>query len=224
MRSQFPNRRRSTIGARSRYGDRCGISAANAGRKRAGQDDEPESIRMTETLTATLTTTQGTVTVRLFPDYAPKTVRNFVELAEGGKEWTDPADPGPDQGQALRRHDFPPGDRRVHDPGRRPARHRHRRPWVQVRRRDPPRPAVRQAVPAGHGERGPGHQRLPVLHHGRGRRRGSTASTPSSARSSTAPTWWTRSAGCRPCPATARRPTWCSSRSPSSAASRRQPP
>jgi peptidyl-prolyl cis-trans isomerase A (cyclophilin A) len=45
---------------------------------------------MTETLTATLTTTQGTVTVRLFPDHAPKTVRNFVELAEGGREWTDP--------------------------------------------------------------------------------------------------------------------------------------
>ena len=45
---------------------------------------------MTEALTATLTTTQGTVTVRLFPDYAPKTVRNFVELAEGGKEWTNP--------------------------------------------------------------------------------------------------------------------------------------
>jgi peptidyl-prolyl cis-trans isomerase A (cyclophilin A) len=45
---------------------------------------------MTETLTATLTTTQGTVTVRLFPDAAPKTVRNFVELAEGGREWTDP--------------------------------------------------------------------------------------------------------------------------------------
>jgi len=45
---------------------------------------------MTETLTATLTTTQGTVTIRLFPDHAPKTVRNFVELAEGGREWTDP--------------------------------------------------------------------------------------------------------------------------------------
>ena len=45
---------------------------------------------MTETLTATLTTTQGTVTVRLFPDYAPKTVRNFVELAEGGREWKNP--------------------------------------------------------------------------------------------------------------------------------------
>jgi peptidyl-prolyl cis-trans isomerase A (cyclophilin A) len=45
---------------------------------------------MTEALTATLKTTQGTVTVRLFPDHAPKTVRNFVELAEGGREWTNP--------------------------------------------------------------------------------------------------------------------------------------
>jgi len=45
---------------------------------------------MTDTLTATLRTSQGTVVVRLFPDQAPKTVRNFVELAEGGKQWTDP--------------------------------------------------------------------------------------------------------------------------------------
>jgi peptidyl-prolyl cis-trans isomerase A (cyclophilin A) len=45
---------------------------------------------MTETLTATLATNRGTVKVRLFPDHAPKTVRNFTELAEGGREWTDP--------------------------------------------------------------------------------------------------------------------------------------
>jgi peptidyl-prolyl cis-trans isomerase A (cyclophilin A) len=45
---------------------------------------------MTETLTATLRTNQGTVRIRLFPDHAPKTVRNFVELAEGSREWTDP--------------------------------------------------------------------------------------------------------------------------------------
>src|SRR5580698_10330137 len=45
---------------------------------------------MTDTLTATLHTNQGPVVIRLFPDHAPKTVRNFVELAEGGKEWTDP--------------------------------------------------------------------------------------------------------------------------------------
>jgi len=45
---------------------------------------------MTETLTATLRTIQGQVVIRLFPDHAPKTVRNFVELAEGGRQWTDP--------------------------------------------------------------------------------------------------------------------------------------
>jgi peptidyl-prolyl cis-trans isomerase A (cyclophilin A) len=46
---------------------------------------------MTNTLTATLRTNRGDVVVRLFPDHAPKTVRNFVELAEGSREWTDPA-------------------------------------------------------------------------------------------------------------------------------------
>ena len=45
---------------------------------------------MAETLTATLQTSQGRVVLRLFPDHAPKTVRNFVELAEGGRQWTDP--------------------------------------------------------------------------------------------------------------------------------------
>jgi len=45
---------------------------------------------MTNTLTATLRTNRGTVVVRLFPDQAPKTVRNFVDLAEGTREWTDP--------------------------------------------------------------------------------------------------------------------------------------
>ncbi len=45
---------------------------------------------MTNTLTATLRTSRGPVVVRLFPDQAPKTVRNFVELAEGSREWTNP--------------------------------------------------------------------------------------------------------------------------------------
>ena len=45
---------------------------------------------MTETLTATLQTSQGPIVARLFPDHAPKTVRNFVELAQGRREWTDP--------------------------------------------------------------------------------------------------------------------------------------
>ena len=45
---------------------------------------------MTDTLTARLRTSQGPVVVRLFPDHAPETVRNFTELAEGGRQWTDP--------------------------------------------------------------------------------------------------------------------------------------
>ena len=45
---------------------------------------------MTNTLTATLRTNQGDIVLRLFPDHAPKTVRNFVELADGTREWTDP--------------------------------------------------------------------------------------------------------------------------------------
>jgi peptidyl-prolyl cis-trans isomerase A (cyclophilin A) len=39
---------------------------------------------------ATLHTTKGDIEVRLFPDHAPKTVRNFIELAQGEREWTDP--------------------------------------------------------------------------------------------------------------------------------------
>ncbi len=45
---------------------------------------------MTSELKATLRTNRGTVIVRLFPDQAPKTVQNFVELAEGSREWSDP--------------------------------------------------------------------------------------------------------------------------------------
>jgi peptidyl-prolyl cis-trans isomerase A (cyclophilin A) len=40
--------------------------------------------------TATFKTSEGTFKVKLFDDKAPKTVANFVELADGTKEWTDP--------------------------------------------------------------------------------------------------------------------------------------
>jgi len=41
-------------------------------------------------LFATLSTNRGDVRVQLFPDHAPKTVKNFVGLADGSGEWTDP--------------------------------------------------------------------------------------------------------------------------------------
>jgi peptidyl-prolyl cis-trans isomerase A (cyclophilin A) len=40
---------------------------------------------------ATFVTTEGTFKVKLMPEHAPKTVDNFVGLATGTKEWTDPA-------------------------------------------------------------------------------------------------------------------------------------
>ncbi|MBI4041296.1 MAG: peptidylprolyl isomerase [Deltaproteobacteria bacterium] len=39
---------------------------------------------------AELDTTQGKIKIKLFQDKAPKTVDNFVSLAEGTKEFTDP--------------------------------------------------------------------------------------------------------------------------------------
>lgn len=41
-------------------------------------------------LYATLKTSMGDIVIQLFEDKAPKTVANFVELATGAKEWTDP--------------------------------------------------------------------------------------------------------------------------------------
>jgi peptidyl-prolyl cis-trans isomerase A (cyclophilin A) len=40
--------------------------------------------------TATFDTSEGTFKVKLYDDKAPNTVANFVGLAEGTKEWTDP--------------------------------------------------------------------------------------------------------------------------------------
>ncbi|MEV0613578.1 peptidylprolyl isomerase [Nonomuraea sp. NPDC050404] len=45
---------------------------------------------MAEKLIANLKTNHGNIKVELFPTKAPKTVKNFVELAEGSREWTHP--------------------------------------------------------------------------------------------------------------------------------------
>src|SRR5262249_39456753 len=64
--------------------------SAGTGRRARALPVAWQDFGMTNALTATLRTNCGTVVVRLFPDHAPKTVRNFVELAQGGREWTDP--------------------------------------------------------------------------------------------------------------------------------------
>ncbi|MGW0765985.1 peptidylprolyl isomerase [Streptomyces sp. NPDC002676] len=45
---------------------------------------------MAEQLYATLKTNHGDIKVQLFPNHAPKTVKNFVELATGEREWKHP--------------------------------------------------------------------------------------------------------------------------------------
>ena len=100
---------------------------------------------------AVLKTNRGDIAINLFPNHAPETVANFVGLAEGTKEYRD------DAGRSGERFydglTLPPGHRRLHDPGRLPARHRHRRPRLHVQGRVPPRAGLRQALPAGDGER-----------------------------------------------------------------------
>ncbi len=48
---------------------------------------------------ATLTTNHGDITIKLFGNHAPATVRNFVELATGQKEYADPQTQQPTTGR-----------------------------------------------------------------------------------------------------------------------------
>ena len=53
---------------------------------------------MAEQTFATLHTNVGPIRLELFPNHAPKTVRNFIELAEGVREYTDPRTGKPGSG------------------------------------------------------------------------------------------------------------------------------
>ena len=53
---------------------------------------------MAEDVYATLHTNAGPIRLQLFPNHAPKTVRNFVELAEGTRQYTDPRTGQPGSG------------------------------------------------------------------------------------------------------------------------------
>jgi peptidyl-prolyl cis-trans isomerase A (cyclophilin A) len=57
----------------------CGTAVAMGGKP-----------KMPDKLYAVFETSKGNITCILYPKQAPKTVANFVELAKGEKEWTDP--------------------------------------------------------------------------------------------------------------------------------------
>ncbi|MCR2794224.1 peptidylprolyl isomerase [Microbacterium sp. zg.Y625] len=50
------------------------------------------------TAVATLHTNHGDIVVNLFGDHAPRTVQNFIGLADGTGAWTDPATGKPGEG------------------------------------------------------------------------------------------------------------------------------
>jgi len=64
----------------------CGLAVAVATTAFAGQDAKKAGGKVL----AHFTTSEGAFTIELFEKDAPKTVANFVGLAEGTKEWTDP--------------------------------------------------------------------------------------------------------------------------------------
>ena len=53
---------------------------------------------MAEAVYATLHTNAGPIRLELFPNHAPKTVRNFIGLAEGTQEYTNPTTGAPGSG------------------------------------------------------------------------------------------------------------------------------
>ncbi len=56
---------------------------------------------MAEELYATLQTSKGDIRIHLFPNHAPKTVANFVGLADGSQAWTDPQNRQQVEGRSL---------------------------------------------------------------------------------------------------------------------------
>jgi len=64
----------------------CGLVVCLAGSLSAGAKETLAS----QPLYATLKTSMGDIVVLLFEDKAARTVENFVGLAAGTKEWTEP--------------------------------------------------------------------------------------------------------------------------------------
>ena len=118
--------------------------------------------------TATFVTNQGSFTVSLMPEHAPKTVENFVGLATGAKPWTDPRD-GSAQTGALYPgtvfHRVIPG---FMIQGGDPTGTGSGGPGYTFEDECPPDgPDVQPGRPTRDGQRRSRHERLPVLRDGR---------------------------------------------------------
>jgi cyclophilin family peptidyl-prolyl cis-trans isomerase len=77
------------------------LAAQTAGKPAATKPAVKPAARPAGRPTAVFNTTAGKLTCVLFPDQAPKTVANFVGLAEGTKDWKNPMTGGAKHGVPL---------------------------------------------------------------------------------------------------------------------------
>ncbi len=68
----------------------AGAGAATTGSSTAAKAGETKATAPAGNPEAVFETSMGKMKCELFPQYAPKTVANFIGLAQGTKEWTDP--------------------------------------------------------------------------------------------------------------------------------------
>ena len=165
----------------------CGALALTvaASAAQAGQAEKKES-KLKPGVYAHFVTTEGNFTVKLFDKDAPKTVANFVGLAEGT---IDPATGKPGKSKPF--YDGLIFHRVIQGfmiQGGDPLGTGTGGPGYQLRRRVQPEAAPQQGGHPLDGQRRTQHERQPVLHHARARRRTSTTSTRCSVRWSRA---WT---------------------------------
>ena len=65
------------------------------------RNSETMELCLSTPLSRPCTPTHGDIVVNLFGDHAPRTVKNFVGLADGTGEWKNPATGKPGVGPAL---------------------------------------------------------------------------------------------------------------------------
>ena len=109
-----------------------------------------------QTATATLHTNRGDIKIALFGNHAPKTVANFVGLAQGTKDYSTQNASGGSSGPFYDGAVFHRVIRGFMIQGGDPDRDGPRRSRLQVLRRVPPRAAIRQAVLLAMANAGPG--------------------------------------------------------------------
>ncbi|HWU44156.1 MAG TPA: peptidylprolyl isomerase, partial [Bdellovibrio sp.] len=66
------------------------LCSTSAFAKDVKKEDKSKDSKKGKPMLAVFETSLGNFKVKLFPEEAPKTVENFVGLAEGTIEWTDP--------------------------------------------------------------------------------------------------------------------------------------